>query len=129
MASPKILLVDDEPDYVDTISDWLRSKGYNVLVSHDGKGAIALIKSHSIDLVFLDLRMPKEDGIQTLKQIRKINKELPVILVTAYAEDPVIVKANDLGISGIFPKEGGLDKLTQTLEVAIRTVKSKSKKS
>lgn len=122
---PRILLVDDEADYVDTISEWLRSKGYDVSASHDGAEALALIKAQSIDIVFLDLRMPKEDGIQTLTQIRRINKELPVILVTAYAEDPAIVKANELGISGIFPKEGGLDKLTQTLEVAIRTVKPK----
>ena len=122
---PRILLVDDETDYVDTISDWLRSKGYDVLASHNGTEALALIKAQSIDIVFLDLRMPKSDGIQTLKQIRAINKELPVILVTAYAEDPAIIEANDLGISGIFPKEGGLDRLTQTLEVAIRTVKPK----
>ena len=122
---PRILLVDDEADYVDTISDWLRSKGYDVLASHNGAEALTLIKAQSVDIIFLDLRMPKSDGIQTLKQIRAINKELPVILVTGYAEDPAIAEANDLGISGIFPKEGGLDRLTQTLEVAIRTVKSK----
>ena len=124
--TPQILLVDDEADYVDTISDWLRSKGYDILVAYDGKMALTIIKSQAVDLVFLDLRMPKEDGIHTLEQIRKVNKELPVILVTAYAEDPIIVKANELGISGIFPKEGGLDKLTQTLEVVIRTVKPKN---
>ncbi len=122
---PRILLVDDEPDYVDTISNWLRSKGYDVLASHNGTEALALIKTQPIDIVFLDLRMPNSDGIQTLKRIREINKELPVILVTAYAEDPSIAEATDLGISGIFPKEGGLDRLTQTLEVAIRTVKPK----
>ena len=123
----KIFLVDDHHLVREGFAKMLELEPDMDVVGQaaEAKEAIALIKTQPIDIVFLDLRMPKEDGIQTLKQIRRIKKELPVILVTAYAEDPVIAKTNALGISGIFPKEGGLEKLTQTLEVAVRTIKPK----
>lgn len=119
----RILLVDDQPDFLETISSWMESKGHTVLTANDGLQALETIQEQPIDIVFLDIRMPKLDGIATLRRIRDLKKDLPVILITAYPEDETMDKVRQLGISGFFPKEGGFDKLMMVIEVALRTHK------
>ena len=119
----RILLVDDQPDFLETISSWMESKGHTVLTANDGLQALETIQEQPIDIVFLDIRMPKLDGIATLRRIRDLKQDLPVILITAYPEDETMDKVRQLGISGFFPKEGGFDKLMMVIEVALRTHK------
>ena len=119
--SIRILLVDDQPDFLETISFWMKSKGYTVTVAYNGAEALKVVQNDPVDIVFLDVHMPHTDGIVTLTQIRQLKKDLPVILVTAYPEDETMDKARQLGISGFFPKEGGFDKLMMVIEVALRT--------
>lgn len=122
----RILLVDDERDYVDSLSAWLTEKGHEVFASYNGQEAIAAVQNNLVDLVFLDLRMPHVDGIHALREIRKKQPHLPVILVTAFPDDPSIAEASALGIHGLFPKGGGFDRLTGLIQVAIRTHKDHS---
>ncbi|MCM8781328.1 MAG: response regulator [Candidatus Omnitrophica bacterium] len=102
----RILLIDDEADFTQPMSFWLRSKGYSVDVASNGQDALKLIKESCPDIVFLDLNMPVMDGVQTLKKIRGIMPELPVIIVSAYADDPRMVELATYGISGVFHKKG-----------------------
>ncbi|MCM8811778.1 MAG: response regulator [Candidatus Omnitrophica bacterium] len=117
----KILLVDDLRDFVETISFWMKSKGYSVYVCRSGEEALRSIKSESFDIIFMDIQMPNMNGVETLKKIREIDKKVPVILVTAYPENPIVSEANEYGISGVFPKEGSFERLTSVIEVALRS--------
>ena len=119
----RILLVDDQQDFLETISFWMKSKGYEVAVAKDGEQAIERIKAEPYDIVFLDIHMPKMDGVETLSIIRKHKKKLPVILVTAYPDEETIEKAKKYRISGYFPKSGPFDDLTDMIDVAMRTHK------
>ena len=119
----RILLVDDQQDFLETISFWMKSKGYEVAVAKDGEQAIERIKAEPYDIVFLDIHMPKMDGVETLSIIRKHKKKLPVILVTAYPDEETIEKAKKYRISGYFPKSGPFDDLTHMIDVAMRTHK------
>ncbi|MBI2871040.1 MAG: response regulator [Candidatus Omnitrophica bacterium] len=119
----RILLCDDQPDFLETISFWMESKGYEVTVARDGLEAMRRIRSAPFDIVFLDIHMPKLDGIETLGMIRKENKKMPVILLTAYPDEDTIEKAKKHNISGYFPKSGSFDDLTRILDVALRTHK------
>ena len=117
----RILLVDDQRDFIETISYWMKSKGYTVFVCRSGEEALKSIQSEEpFHVVFLDVQMPQMNGIETLKKIRETNKSIPVILVTAYPENPIVAEANEYGISGVFPKEGSFEKLTGVIEVALR---------
>ena len=118
-----ILLVDDEPDYVEPMAFWLRSKRYLVTVAPNGEKAIKIIKEDSPHIVFLDINMPGIDGIETLKRIREFNQELPVIMVTAYPEEEKIAQAQKLNISGFFPKEANFEDFRNTIEVTLRVHK------
>ena len=82
---------------------------------------LKLIETVPLDIVFLDMRMPSVDGVETLKRIRKIKKDLPVVLVSAHASDEMIKKAEALGISGIFHKGVNLNNLQVVMEVALKS--------
>lgn len=74
-------------------------------------------------VVFLDINMPGMDGLETLRKIRKFDKELSVIMVTAYADEEKFSQAKKLDTSGFFPKGGSLEELQKTIEVTLRTHK------
>lgn len=120
----KILLVDDEPDFLVPIAFWLNSKGYEVAVSSSGEKALDMIKKEKKpNVVFLDINMPGMDGLETLRRIRRIDKDLSVIMVTAYADEEKFSQAKKLNTSGFFPKGGSLEELQKTIEVTLRTHK------
>ena len=120
----KVLLVDDEIDYTQPMAFWLESKGYSVTVAPDGRSAIELIKKDEPDIVFLDLKMPVMDGIETLRNIRGFNKNLPVLIITVeYANEEKFKEAKKLGTSGFFPKKGSFEELERIIEVTIKTHK------
>ena len=116
-----VLLVDDEADFLEPVAFWLRSKGYTVHSASSGPEAIRAVKQRLPDIIFLDIHMPGMDGIQTLQQIRTISKEVPVIIVTAaYQDEKNFATANELGISGFFPKQKSLTDLVLILEASLR---------
>ena len=124
--SIRVLLVDDEEDFLESIGFWLSSKGYHVTKAHDGEAALAILKEGRHDVVFLDVMMPRLDGIETLRRLRTFNKDIPVVLVTAssLADESRYAGAKALGISGLFPKGSSLDQLTQALQVALRALRT-----
>ena len=124
-----ILLVDDEPNFVESMSLWLESKGYSVSVAPSGEKAIQIIKEQSPHIVFLDIKMPVMDGIETLRCIRQINQKLPVIIVTAYADEEKFVQTQELNVSGFFAKDEDLKKLQNIIDFTLTTYKKIWKKS
>lgn len=120
----KVLLIDDEIDYTQPMAFWLESKGYSVTVAPDGKSGIESIKKDEPDIIFLDLKMPVMDGIETLRNIRGFNKNLPVIIITVeYANEEKFEEAKRLGTSGYFPKKGSFEELERIIEVTLKTHK------
>ena len=123
----RVLLVDDEQDFVESVGFWLTSKGYHITKADSGETALAILKDGHHDVVFLDVMMPGLDGIETLRRLRAFNKTIPVVLVTAsnLSDENRYAGAKALGISGVFPKGSSLTQLTQALEVALRTLKKR----
>jgi DNA-binding NtrC family response regulator len=81
-----ILIVDDEVNLCRLYEKELKEAGYTVVVANHGRKAVELVEGNDIDLVVLDIRMEGQDGIETLRQIVRRRKDLPVILNTGYAE-------------------------------------------
>jgi len=92
-----ILIVDDEPNYQIVLSELLKDEGYEVFTADSGLAGLPIVYSTDLDLVLSDMKMPGMDGIQFLAKIKEFNKELPVILITAYAEVEKAVEAMRLG--------------------------------
>lgn len=92
-----ILIVDDEPNYQIVLAELLKDEGYEVFTANSGLAGLPIVYSTDLDLVLSDMKMPGMDGIQFLAKIKEFNKELPVILITAYAEVEKAVEAMRLG--------------------------------
>ena len=117
-----VLVVDDEPDFLEPLAFWLTSRGYAVSKAPDGLEALRMLESNAPDIVFLDINMPGIDGIETLRRIRQTHATLPVLIVTAaYQDDAKFAQAKALGIAGFVPKQSSLPELVQILEVTLRT--------
>jgi CheY-like chemotaxis protein len=80
------------------------SWGYEVITASEGKSALTIIKESHPDIVILDFFMPGMDGVEALRQIRKFDKDIPVIMFTAHADIKNIKGAEDLGVSAFIPK-------------------------
>jgi len=84
MRKNKILLIDDEKEFLDLLNKWLTAEGYDVAEAMDGKEGIAKVKAEKPDLIICDIRMPKMDGQAVLKEVRRdIDKDIPFIMLTA----------------------------------------------
>ena len=92
-----ILLVDDEPDLVQTLLDVLKLKGYEVEAAYSGLEALDKVKKKSFDCVMADIKMPKMDGIKLCRAIKEIQPELPVVFLTGYGTVDMITKAEKAG--------------------------------
>ncbi len=92
-----ILVVDDEPNYLIILSELLKDEGFEVFTAGSGLEALPVISTTDLDLVLSDMKMPGMDGLALLAKIKEVNKELPVILITAYAEVEKAVEAMRLG--------------------------------
>lgn len=92
-----ILAVDDEPENLKLIAAMFSKKGYRVVPVESGDEAIRYINIEKPDLVFLDIMMPERDGIQILQEIKEIDKDIPVVMLTAVWDDKEAEKCKSLG--------------------------------
>ena len=81
----KILLVDDEKEFVDTLSERLEIREFDVSVAYSGKEALKFLNNHSVDVVILDVLMPGMDGIETLKHMKELTPLTQIIMLTGNA--------------------------------------------
>lgn len=104
MNNFKILVVDDEVEITNAIDIYLTSEGYTVFKAFDGIEALDIIKKNDdIDLIILDIMMPKLDGVRTLAKIRQ-DKELPVIMLSAKSEDTDKILGLNMGADDYLTK-------------------------
>lgn len=92
-----ILVIDDELGPRESLRILFKNK-YNVITAENGLKGIDIIKNEKIDLVILDLKMPEKNGIETLIEIRKFNKDVPVIILTGYGDMKTAKKAMEYDV-------------------------------
>ena len=122
-TKPRVLFLDDEPGFLDLVSTRMKRKGYQVATRTDIDSALELVRSGEVNMVFLDFKMPRMDGSDVLKKIREYDKDIPVVIVTAYPSEAVIDEFKALNISGFFAKATGLENLERAIEVVLRNLK------
>lgn len=107
----KILVVDDEAEVVRLLQDFLTSKGYEVATALNGLEALAKVREMKPDIVLLDIIMPGMGGIDTLKEIKKIDPTIAVIMVTAVVDEELANRAVKLGAFDYITKPINIDYL------------------
>lgn len=121
MAEEKILVIDDERVVRERLGKVLREWGYQIEVASSGEEAIQGFLPGAFDLVLTDLKMPGLDGIQTLKELKKIDSEVEVIILTALGSIESAVESMKQGATDYITKPFDLDHLKIILEKALKT--------
>lgn len=111
-----ILVVDDQIGMLETFTDILEDSGFNVATAEDGFTAIRKAKEQPFDLIFMDIRMPGINGVQTFREIKRINPQIAVIMMTAYSVEDLIQEAIDEGVYTVIYKPFDMAKVIQTIE-------------
>ena len=107
----KILIIDDEQDTRNMISNFLSMKGYDVTTAASGEDALLQMKTHQPQLVLCDIRMPGMDGLMVIKKIMEINSSIKVVMLTAIQVEDVVAEAFKEGAADYLVKPCSLMKL------------------
>ncbi|MFB3819842.1 MAG: response regulator [Candidatus Methylomirabilales bacterium] len=118
----RVLVVDDEPDAVELLQEFLTGKGYEVVTACNGEEAIRRVKADRPHLILLDVRMPGMTGLEVLKQVRQIDQEVGVIMVTAVNEEETGRQALALGAFDYIVKPLDLAYLERSLWYKVTTM-------
>ncbi len=114
----KILLVDDEAEFISMLAERLSLRGVKTLVATDGQGALELIERESFHAVVLDVMMPGMDGLQTLNAIKKIDASVEVILLTGHTSLETALEGIQAGAFDYLVKPVDVDELSFRLQDA-----------
>ena len=120
MNAFKVMLVDDEKDFLETLCKRLTKRKLDVTSANSGREAIAKIQEFPVDVVVLDVRMPGMNGIETLKEIKKIKPSVEVIMLTAHADVQVAIEGMELGAFDYLMKPMEIDDLLYKLQDAYK---------
>ena len=113
-----ILIVDDNISLCKTMSFVLGRKGYTVTTAKDGPEAIERVKKNPFDMIFMDIKMPLMNGVETYRRIKKIRPEAVVMMMTAYAVEELVQKALQEGAYGITYKPLNIERMVTVIEEA-----------
>lgn len=106
-----VLVVDDEPEIVELVGEFLERRGYRVQTATNGEDALALVKKEPPDLMLLDIYMPGMNGVDVLRRLKAQQSPVGVIMLTASQEETLLQEALDLGAFDVLSKPVNLDQL------------------
>jgi len=114
----KVLLVDDEKDFIEALGERMENRGMNVSTTTSAKDAIRMVEEETYDAIVLDLQMPEMDGMEALKAIKKINPDMQVILLTGHATVEKGIEAMKLGAMDLIEKPADIETIAEKIKKA-----------
>jgi len=113
-----VLIVDDNVAMSKTLSDILRMIGFNIHVAESGEEGIEKVKERSFDIILMDVKLPRMNGIDASKEIKKISPNTMVIIMTAYTTEGLIKEAKNEGAFSILHKPFEINDMLTMMESA-----------
>jgi len=124
----KILLVDDEREFVHTLSERLQTRNLDSAVVYDGEEALSFIERDEPEVMVLDLKMPGIDGIEVLRRVKQEHPRIEVIILTGHGSEREKMLAKELGAFAYLQKPVDIDRLSQVMKDAYRKVEESASK-
>jgi DNA-binding NtrC family response regulator len=116
----RYLIVDDNAAFAENLAEILRDAGAEVTVASDGQQALELARGSRFDALVTDMRMPVMSGARLVHEVRRVDPDLPAIVVTAYTGEDDLLAARDEGLLAVLPKPAPIDRLLELLARARR---------
>lgn len=121
----KVLLVDDEREFVQTLSERLQMRAFGSAVVYDGEEALSVIEEDEPEVMVLDLKMPGVDGLEVLRRVKRDHPDVEVIVLTGHGSREIKERCLELGACAYLEKPVDLDTLTRTMQEAYRKVRQR----
>ncbi len=115
----KILLIDDEIEFISTLAERLELRGYSSKTAEDGESGISMVAKESFDVVILDLMMPGLNGLDALRQIKILDAALPVILLTGHGSTKDGMEGMRIGAFDFLMKPLDINDLLEKIKLAV----------
>jgi excisionase family DNA binding protein len=125
-SKKRILIVDDDEPIRRLFKETLEKNNYHVMTSDNGIKALQLVKSWNFDLIFLDLKMPDMDGVETFRRIRRTNKSVSVVIITGYATSELLQRALKQAPFGVMKKPFGAKDILRSTENFLSGTRAKT---
>jgi two-component system, OmpR family, response regulator CpxR len=121
----KILLVDDEREFVQTLSERLQNRSMETAIAYDGEEALSSVASNEPEVMVLDLKMPGIDGLEVLRRVKQEHPDVEVIILTGHGSEREEALARELGAFAYLEKPVNIDVLADTMKAAYRQISDK----
>lgn len=118
----RILIIEDDKNFAMQMKDGMDFEGFDVAASFDGKDGLNRALSEAYDLIILDLVLPEIDGYEVLRELRKVNKEIPIIIVSAKSNEEDKVFSLNLGADDYMVKPISIMELVARIRAQIRRI-------
>jgi len=115
MNTLRILVVDDDKDFAESIGELIESEGHQPVLAYNGAEALKIFKQNNVDFILIDFKIPGLNGIETLTEIRKFNLSVPVVIMTAYASTELTKDTIKHGAIEVLNKPFDINKLMNLL--------------
>jgi DNA-binding NtrC family response regulator len=114
---PRVILIDDEPDLLEVLAEELAEAGFEVTSAASGRDAVLAATRMKFDVAITDLKMPEMDGLQTAAELKKIDPDLPIVMVTGYASEAVMLASSTRQVlEGLLMKPFVLEQVLELLD-------------
>ena len=112
----RVLVIDDDRDHAESIADILSMRGHNVEAAFSGEQGVEVFRQHDFDIVFMDVKLPGMNGVETFFEFKKIRPDARVMMMTGFSLEQLITQALEHGAMGVLRKPFAIQDLLQVLE-------------
>ena len=116
-----ILVIEDQEDLSELYEATLKEAGYKVRLALTGEEGLAEFKASGADLILLDMTLPEVQGLQVLREIRALNANIPIIIITGETGDLYRIESERLGVRGYLSKPPDYDALLETIRLSLES--------
>ena len=116
----RVLLVDDEKDFIDVLAERLEARDFNIFKAYSGDEALRLVRENDVDVVLLDVKMPEKDGVTVLREIKALNPLVEVIMLTGHSTVESAVEGMKIGAYDYLLKPTETKDLVEKIALAFK---------
>ena len=116
MKKLKILVVDDDQDFAESLALLLVGRGYEVVVAHSGEEAIRIFRDNDFDIAFMDVKLPGKNGVESFMEICEFKPDARVVMMTGYSVEQLLDEAVENGVWGVLHKPLDMKKFLSMIE-------------
>lgn len=118
MPQPSVLVVDDDVGMVETLSDILAARSYDVVTAYSGEIAVGMVRQKPYDVVLMDIQMPGLNGVEALKAMKAVVPGMSVIMMTAFTRHELVEEARRCTALAVVPKPLDIDRVLTLIDGA-----------